>query len=334
MPTPNLVSGCCASRCRIRWPHYPEPGCASWPMEPAYARAPVLWPGFDATIRPPYPQNPALGSTAWAGWHPDAHATWSWDRQPPEWLPPARTAPWIWPGTWVPPYHGRLGQAPEEYSWAGYEREMSSLPEEAQRLASQLLDLAVGRRFARMMVDLQAVVSDWRDARDAWLRVPSADAGVGAFNAEQNRLRALGLYDRLAEVYRVLPDIGLSGPGALGVAPQALAMVILSVAAAVAAVLGGLSLYGWINTQRAQAEANGRLARAAEQVCAAYPGSPQCQQALDAANRGVPPPGGGPEALLGQIGKIVAWGAVALIGWKALEAIGTAMGRRKAAATA
>lgn len=329
------LSGCTASACPNKWPHYAGPGCPGyWPMESAYAHAPVLWPGSDPTIRAPYPQAPGLGApgAVW-GWHADHHPTWGWDRQPQVLLPAARTRPWWAPEEFVAPYHRALGEAPE----GRWDEELARFPRDVAALARELIDLAVGRRFARMMVDLQAVVSDWREVRDAWLRVPSPDAGIGAYNAEAFRLRALAIYDRLAEVYRVLPDIGLSqdgglaGPRGMGIAPAAIAAIFLSAAGAILALLGGLSLYAWISTQRTQAQANAQLAQAANAVCVAQPGSAACQQALDAANRGVPPPAGGPSDLLGQVAKIVAWGAVALLGFKAIEFLTTRQAVRRTA---
>ena len=193
-----------------------------------------------------------------------------------------------------------------------------------------LLD-AGPQRFARYMIDLQRVISDNRDARDTFLAIGTDDAAVGAWNAEEARRKAQGVYDALANVvYRAWPDIGLGGPGRMGIAFLALLPFIIEAAKVIALILGGVSLWTWLDTSRQTAQANRTLAETAQRTCAADPNSPACLAALRTAAAGVPQPAGGLTDAIGGVGKIVLWGALAFLAYKILTMIGEERKARRA----
>lgn len=206
-----------------------------------------------------------------------------------------------------------------------------------------------GQEFARFMVGLQGAINDWKDARDRWSiasdalfevgdRVGSGRADEETLRAEANRENAQRVYDQLGTVYAYDPNLGMEAfgePGSEATAAGNVAAWVWSIAGGIAAVLAGLALWAWLDTNRQTARANATLAdtaaqasNAAADMCRLDPNSPGCvaamqhaNAALNAANKGVPPPPG-PADIFGSLAKVVMWGALAFLGVKMLGLIG------------
>lgn len=341
--TNHGLSGCSGAGCPIKVDHYPEPGCVNYPYQPPYGRgcSPVLWPGVDATARPPIIMNQGLGWARWQGWSVGPTPTYGWNRQQQWALPSPNIAPWRDnAGRFLAPYGGGpLGQANAE--------------EEDFRLRTLIDEIwdmvqAGGRKFARFMVDLLKLKNDEMLTRDQLMRLSGSfyemgalsdsarygdDLAIAASQSEERIRKLQTLYDTLANVYRVFPDIGLQG-ARLGFPPAAaIIAALVPIAKAVVVIIAAYSLWSWLDSFRQQALANRSLADAAARnlssaldICARQPNSPACVKAIeiakvsaDAAAKGVPPPSGGPSDILSGITKLIGVAAAAFVGLQLLS---------------
>lgn len=320
---------CRSASCRIPWAHWSgEPGCAG-PLAPP--RSPIgaggcglvwpplarggvtpLWMTADPRLRPAAPFNATLGR------------------------PTCASGACRIPGSSLA---GTRMRAAGSGQWFARGLAGAGLESARNRLAEVrgLFRQHGPGWFGRFMVDLQAVVNDWKAARDLWAgvlddlaeRSPPApvaqvDAAIDAYEeADRQRARALAFYDKLAETYRWDPAIGMAAfgePDSPEWTEANAAGWALAFAGAIVAAIGGVALYTWLDTQRQQARSATVMARTAQDVCRQHPQSPACAQAIAASVQGPPAPTGGPVDLLAQAGKILGIGAAVFLGVQVLGA--------------
>ena len=319
----NGLAGCLTRGCKVKWSHWAgEDGCAvtETPMEASYVSAPQLWPGTDPTIRSPFLPAGGLGWAHQHGWTAGGDPTFGCNRQAPRYLPAPNTSPWLGGEAWAAPYGGRAMAGP-----------MGAGP--VDRVVDEIKAMldAGTQRFARFMVDLQGVVTDWREARDRFAAIGTDDAAIAAYAAEEGRKRTLAVYDALAGVfYRAWPDIGLQGERGMGFAWLAVLPFVIQAAQAIALIIGAYSLFAWVDTSRQTAQANRTQADNAQRICAANPNSPACLEAMRVAAQGVPPPPDPIAGALAGLGKIAMWGVIAFLGVKILGMVGEERRARRA----
>ena len=285
------------------------------PVNPKTGTDTLPLPGDDGAPIPPWSGEGVPGSgSGWEGWSACAQGnrpTWGWNRQPPGNLPPPRTAPWLQPDKYAPPYGG------EPMGAADLPGNVAGIVEEIKRL----LNLGP-QQFARFMVNLIGIANDFKEARDRMMQIPSDEAAIAAYGADQGYKATMGIYHALGNVvYAAWPDIGLQG-ARLG-NPLILAIIPLIIQAgyAIAAIIGAWSLFSWVDTAHQTAAANRTLADTAQRTCADDPNSPACVEALRTAAKGVPPAPNVIGDALGSLGKIVMWGALAFLGVKLIGMI-------------
>lgn len=194
----------------------------------------------------------------------------------------------------------------------------------SQAVYQQVANLVSAQGFARYMVDLQGVISTYRDARDAY-----SAAGIHgqAAVAEGRRVEVLRLYDALAEVYRADPSFGLQGPSrGLGL-PQAVAIGL----GAIVAIIGTYSLLTYLAARRDEAAAALQDAKTAADACALDPHSPGCVAALETRQAGIEAAAGksSPWDALVSVAK---WAAIAVVAFKLFEMLSSRSKRRSAEA--
>ncbi len=172
---------------------------------------------------------------------------------------------------------------------------VGQVPEVQAALLDELRNLwSLGEAgFGRLMRQLSDTMQSWRIARDHY---QAAGAETQAIEAEGQYQIVRRVYDALAELYRIDPELGIGAfSGELGVLP-----LVVSVIWAVAGLIGsaGLGGFAW-----AQIEASGvaaQRAQTAQSVCAVDPGSQSCRDAIA---------GAGPAEEPGILGNIP-WGLI------------------------
>ena len=139
-----------------------------------------------------------------------------------------------------------------------------------------------GQGFGAFMVRLQTTASQYREAREGF---SAAGDEAAADEAQRQYDRTMQVYDALAQVYRVAPDLGIadfeqgaSSDGDLGWLP-----IVLGIAKAISMIVGSAGLLAWAASAFRDSGSRQELAAVARSACAVDPDSPGCRAALDAA---------------------------------------------------
>ena len=179
-----------------------------------------------------------------------------------------------------------------------------------------------GRRWTEIMAMLNNAMWDWQEVRDGECGVerygyyaaknaggcPNRAMEAAADEAEARYQRIMEVRDLLAEVYRRYDDFGLEGlesdnrgvAGTGGLGEPITAMAVAAIIAAVAALLGGISLIIWATAESEDAGTRREAIVIAKTACDADPNSQACKEALRASK--APPKAGIP------------WGMIAFAG--------------------